>query len=193
MLILWLCTVVICMKSKIYFISLHLRSSEIPVALLFHHERSVSVSEIKNWTPGHYIANEASCQEILENPDILREIPLLNNVRLRDVADKQLVRFRGMVQDMYNPEYYFKRYKVKNSSTGETDVRHGMYTDAAVCSVRYLSHFIMYLITFTYVILLYHIILYYIILYYVHDSAIFYYCIVFASNMMSMDIIQSLD
>jgi len=148
-------------------ISLYLRLSRILV-VLFYHKRSVLVIEIKNWTPGHYITNETSCQEILGNPDTLREIPSLNNVRLRDVADKQLVRFRGMVQDMYNPEYYFKRYKVKNSNTGESDVRYGMYTDAAVCSVKYLSHFIVFDYVFDYVyIILYYIILYYIILYYI--------------------------
>lgn len=94
---------------------------------------------MRNWTSDYYIANEASCQQILEDPNVLREIPLLNDVQLREIADKQLVRFRGMVQDMYNPEYYFKRYEVKNSNTGESDVRCGMYTDAARCSVRYLS------------------------------------------------------
>jgi len=106
------------------------------IIVLFYYKHFLSVIEVKNWTPGHYITNETSCRKILENPDILKEIPLLNNVQLRDIADKQLVRFRGMIQDMYNPEYYFKRYKVKNSSTGESDVRYGTYMDTAVCSVR---------------------------------------------------------
>ncbi|KAL6434497.1 hypothetical protein ACFW04_006111 [Cataglyphis niger] len=41
-----------------------------------------------------------------------------------------------MVQDMYDPEYFFKQYEVKNTKTGESDIRCGMYTDAARC----LSH-----------------------------------------------------
>ncbi|XP_019886689.2 mini-chromosome maintenance complex-binding protein isoform X2 [Ooceraea biroi] len=92
--------------------------------------------EIRNWTSDYYITNESSCQQILESPDALRELPSLNNVQLREVADKRLARFRGMVQDMYNPEYYFKRYEVRNSRTGESDVRCGMYADAARCSLH---------------------------------------------------------
>lgn len=89
--------------------------------------------DVKNWTAEYYVTNQLSCQQILENPDILREIPLLNNVQLHDITDKQLVRFRGMVQDMYDPEYFFKQYEVKNTKTGKSDVRCGMYTDAARC------------------------------------------------------------
>lgn len=92
--------------------------------------------EIRNWTTEYYVTNQLSCQQILENPDVMREIPLLNNLQLHDITDKQLVRFRGMVQDMYDPEYFFKRYEVKNTNTGESDIRCGMYTDAARC----LSH-----------------------------------------------------
>lgn len=74
------------------------------------------------------------------------EIPLLNNVQLHDIKDKELVRFRGMIQDMYNPEYYFKQYEVRNTDTGESDVRYGMYMDAARCLVNYLCFFLSYLI-----------------------------------------------
>ncbi|KMR04799.1 mini-chromosome maintenance complex-binding [Lasius niger] len=92
--------------------------------------------EVRNWTTEYYVTNQLSCQQILENPDVLREIPLLNDLQLHDITDKQLVRFRGMVQDMYDPEYFFKRYEVKNTKTGESDIRCGMYMDAARC----LSH-----------------------------------------------------
>lgn len=94
----------------------------------------MALIEARNWTSDYYVANETSCQQVLGNPEILKEIPLLNNAEIRDIADKQLVRFRGMIQDMYNPEYYFKRYGVKNLNTAESDVRCGMYTDAATCS-----------------------------------------------------------
>ncbi|XP_024887106.1 mini-chromosome maintenance complex-binding protein-like isoform X1 [Temnothorax curvispinosus] len=89
--------------------------------------------EIKNWTPEYYVANQSDCQQILEGSDALMEIPLLNNARLHDIKDKELVRFRGMIQDMYNPEYYFKQYEVKNTDTGESNIRSGMYMDAARC------------------------------------------------------------
>ncbi|KYN02128.1 hypothetical protein ALC62_07119 [Cyphomyrmex costatus] len=64
---------------------------------------------------------------------MLTKIPLLNNVQLHNIKDKELVRFRGMIQDIYNPEYYFKQYEVKNTDTGESTIRCGMYMDAARC------------------------------------------------------------
>lgn len=93
---------------------------------------------MRNWTSEYYITNQLSCQQILGNSDILKEIPLLNDVQLHNIKDKQLVRFRGMVQDMYDPEYYFKQYEVKNTRTGESNVRYGMYADVACCLVSYL-------------------------------------------------------
>lgn len=89
---------------------------------------------VNDWTPEYFIANQESCKLILENSDILKEIPLLNNAPLHDFRDKQLVRFRGMVQDMYNPEYYFQKYEVKNTQNGCCDIRHGMYMDSVLCS-----------------------------------------------------------
>lgn len=93
---------------------------------------------MRNWTPEYYIANQSDCQQVLESSDVLTEIPLLNCAQLHDIRDKELVRFRGMIQDMYNPEYYFKQYEVKNTDTGENDVRCGMYMDSARCLVNYL-------------------------------------------------------
>lgn len=90
---------------------------------------------IKDWTPEHFIANLSNSSVILEDSDSLSEIPLLNNAPLHNFTDRQLVRFRGMVQDMHDPEYYFQQYEVKNTQTETSEVRCGMYTDAARCSV----------------------------------------------------------
>ncbi|KAL2747596.1 mini-chromosome maintenance complex-binding protein isoform X2 [Vespula maculifrons] len=89
---------------------------------------------IIEWTPEHFVKNQSSCKHILENSGALREIPLLNNAPLHCFKDKQLVRFRGMIQDMYNPEYYFQKYEVKNIQNGYCDVRFGMYTDSVLSS-----------------------------------------------------------
>ncbi|XP_011694426.1 PREDICTED: mini-chromosome maintenance complex-binding protein [Wasmannia auropunctata] len=89
--------------------------------------------EVRNWTPEYYVANQSNCEQILDGPDARTDIPLLNGAQSHDIKDKELVRFRGMIQDIYNPEYYFKQYEVKNTNTGESDVRCGMYTDAARC------------------------------------------------------------
>ncbi|XP_012058308.1 PREDICTED: mini-chromosome maintenance complex-binding protein [Atta cephalotes] len=89
--------------------------------------------EIRDWTPEYYVSNQSNCQKILESENILTKIPLLNNTQLHDIKDKELVRFRGMIQDMYDPEYYLKQYEVKNTNTGENNIRCGMYMDAAQC------------------------------------------------------------
>lgn len=72
---------------------------------------------------------------MLEDSRRLDEIPSLNSSRLCDLRHGQLVKFRGMIQDMYDPEYYFESYEVTNAETGESLMRSGMYVDSAKCSV----------------------------------------------------------
>lgn len=96
---------------------------------------SLLALSINDWTPEHFVKNQSSCKLLLENSNALREIPLLNDAPLHCFRDKQLVRFRGMIQDMYNPEYYFQKYEVKNIQSGYCDVRFGMYTDSMLSSV----------------------------------------------------------
>lgn len=40
-----------------------------------------------------------------------------------------------MVQNMYNPEYYFQQYEVKNTLSEAQEIRCGMYADFARCLV----------------------------------------------------------
>lgn len=47
-----------------------------------------------------------------------------------------LVRFKGMIQDMLNPEYYSKTYSVINSTTNETKLCHGKYHNTVIPQVR---------------------------------------------------------
>ena len=46
------------------------------------------------------------------------QVPLLNCIPLEQLADGRLVRYRGMIQDQFNPELYLKAYTAVNSSTG---------------------------------------------------------------------------
>jgi hypothetical protein len=63
------------------------------------------------------------------------QIPSLNSVALHDVADQQLVRFTGMVQDMQNPELYLEQYEVLDSVSKQRTVRWGKYRDIPACGV----------------------------------------------------------
>lgn len=64
------------------------------------------------------------------------QIPSLNDTSLHSLKPNTLVRFRCMVQDMYDPEFYLGAYEVKDSVTGNTFVRSGKYKDVAECGVR---------------------------------------------------------
>ncbi|KAK0097807.1 hypothetical protein PV326_013648 [Microctonus aethiopoides] len=85
------------------------------------------------WTSEYYIKNQEICNSILNNPELLNQIPSLNSSALHNLTHGQLVRFQGMIQDMYNPEYYFERYEVKNTQTDESFIRCGLYKDSAKC------------------------------------------------------------
>lgn len=61
------------------------------------------------------------------------EIPLLDNVPNHEIVDGMLLRFRGMVQDMPNPVYYYDEYSVQNTVTGQVTNRSGKYRDGLVC------------------------------------------------------------
>ncbi|XP_029047790.1 mini-chromosome maintenance complex-binding protein [Osmia bicornis bicornis] len=89
--------------------------------------------KITDWTPEYYIANKSDCNVVLESANALMEIPMLNSQPLDNFKNQQLIRFRGMIQDMHNPEYYFKQYEVKNIQTEMLEVRCGMYTDSVKC------------------------------------------------------------
>lgn len=91
--------------------------------------------KITDWTPEYYISNKSDCNAVLESANALMEIPMLNSEPLDNFKNQQLVRFRGMIQDMHNPEYYFKQYEVKNIQTEMLEVRCGMYTDCVKCLV----------------------------------------------------------
>ncbi|KAH8409904.1 hypothetical protein KR009_000824 [Drosophila setifemur] len=55
-------------------------------------------------------------------------VPLLNYTPLHKLKDQALVRFRGMIQDMMDPEIYLERYEVK-SSDGSKRLQGGKFRD----------------------------------------------------------------
>lgn len=59
------------------------------------------------------------------------QIPLLNVADTQYLKEGSLVRFRGMVQDMYDPEYYYEKYEVVNVDTNVRSARNGKYYDTA--------------------------------------------------------------
>jgi hypothetical protein len=63
-------------------------------------------------------------------------VPSLNGYPSHHFVDGQMVRFRGMIQDMHNPEFYMASYEVRNSVTGISYTKSGKFNDIVSCEVR---------------------------------------------------------
>lgn len=68
-------------------------------------------------------------QTLLSNPNSLSSIPSLNSTPNHELSDGQLVKFRAMVQDMFDPEIYLAQYETRHLSTGEVRLQCGRYRD----------------------------------------------------------------
>eukprot|EP00057_Strongylocentrotus_purpuratus_P034696 XP_796222.3 PREDICTED: mini-chromosome maintenance complex-binding protein [Strongylocentrotus purpuratus] len=62
-----------------------------------------------------------------------QRIPSLNHTPLHTLKPNSLVRFRCMVQDMFDPEFYLGVYEVQNKSSNSTFLKTGKYQDVAEC------------------------------------------------------------
>ncbi|XP_032520628.2 mini-chromosome maintenance complex-binding protein [Danaus plexippus] len=82
-------------------------------------------------TPELWMANEESWKEKLLKLPNWNKIPLVNSNASHNLSDGKLVRFRGMVQDMHNTEFYFEHFEVLNTVTNEIKIKTGKYTDTA--------------------------------------------------------------
>ncbi|XP_050431820.1 mini-chromosome maintenance complex-binding protein [Adelges cooleyi] len=79
------------------------------------------------WTPAYCIDNIDECKRVLLTPGNWEKVPFLLD---RQAAVGTLVRFKGMIQDMLNPDYYSKTFSVVNSLTNETKVYQGKFSSA---------------------------------------------------------------
>merc|ERR1712226_1293616 len=60
-----------------------------------------------------------------------KEIPFLNAIPNHLLIDGQLVRFQGMIQDMFDPEFFMSEYKIRDLSSGTIRLASGRYRDFA--------------------------------------------------------------
>ncbi|XP_062570904.1 mini-chromosome maintenance complex-binding protein-like [Saccostrea cucullata] len=61
-------------------------------------------------------------------------IPSLNDTPLHCLLPNSLVRYRCMVQDMFDPEFYMGEYEVSDVNTKATSMKSGKYKDIAECA-----------------------------------------------------------
>lgn len=89
------------------------------------------MSDIETTTPDRWIENEKIMKSKLMKLPNWYQIPLINSNASHNLSDGNLVRFRGMIQDMHNPEFYFEKFEVFNTTTNEVKVKSGKYRDTA--------------------------------------------------------------
>ena len=70
----------------------------------------------------------------LDRPGVTASLPSLNLVPNHGLADGQLARFRCVVQDMFDPEFYLEEYRVAREG-GAEEARCGRYRDALQCGL----------------------------------------------------------
>lgn len=78
--------------------------------------------------------NKNDFEHVIHDPHNWNQIPLINTIPNYELHDHQLVRFRGMVQYMYNPEYFMAQYEVEDNSSKVKVTRSGRYRDVIQCA-----------------------------------------------------------
>ncbi|KAJ9584173.1 hypothetical protein L9F63_021470 [Diploptera punctata] len=78
--------------------------------------------------------HEAECRRNLNDPNIWKNVRCLYNTSIIAGAEPQLVRFTGMIQDMYDTEMYMEQYELRDSVTSQTRIENGKYRDVSTCN-----------------------------------------------------------
>lgn len=86
-------------------------------------------------TPEQYVQRSEEISAILADDAIMARIPLISAWTSFDkLKDLQIVRFRGLVQNMLDPEIYLEAYRTKNAA-GVEQSRNGKYRDSSTLEV----------------------------------------------------------
>lgn len=95
----------------------------------------VSLDEL---TPELLSTNLSETLMTLKDDDVWKRIPLISNLSNFDrLKEMQLVRFRGLIQDMRDPEIYLETFQTKCAENGEIKLRSAKYRDNVKIEVNY--------------------------------------------------------
>lgn len=76
-----------------------------------------------------FMSNSVAILDTLKQTDQWHRLPLLNNIENNNVlVDGQLVRFRGLVQDMLDPEIYLEKFET-TLADGTKHIKRVKYRD----------------------------------------------------------------
>ncbi|KAJ1624495.1 mini-chromosome maintenance replisome factor-domain-containing protein [Pavlovales sp. CCMP2436] len=78
---------------------------------------------------GHGWGLRAAIEQAIAAAGGLSAVPALDVTPLEQLRPGSLVRFQGMVQDTWDPEYFLGVYETRNDETGEIRVHSGKYVD----------------------------------------------------------------
>ncbi|ESO96921.1 hypothetical protein LOTGIDRAFT_231720 [Lottia gigantea] len=70
----------------------------------------------------------------LQSEEARSWVPSLNDVALHNLKPNTIVKYRCMIQDMFDPELYLGVYEISDLSSGEDKLVCGKYKDIAECS-----------------------------------------------------------
>lgn len=97
----------------------------------------VSLTEL---TPELLCSNLSETLSALKDDAVWKQIPLISNLPNFDqLKEMQVVRFRGLVQDMLDPEIYLETFQTKCVDNGEVKLRNGKYRDNIKMEVNHSS------------------------------------------------------
>ncbi|KAL7646045.1 UNVERIFIED_CONTAM: hypothetical protein RMT77_002946 [Armadillidium vulgare] len=97
----------------------------------WYFEASLKIKEIYDSCPEEWNSNLKSFFE-KELPQVESELSWLNETPLHQLQTDRVVRFRGMIQDMLNPEFYMDTFVIKGID-GQEIKRPGRYMDMVTC------------------------------------------------------------
>lgn len=94
------------------------------------------MSSVNTLTPQDVLSNSSEVLKTLGSDQVWRSVPLISSLDKFDhLKEMQLVRFRGLIQDMMDPEIYLESFQTKNA-TNEIKMHSGKYRDNIKLEVR---------------------------------------------------------
>lgn len=102
------------------------------ISKIFDENKESSVNTSTKWE--EIVVN--FFEEKLSTEEAWKSIPSMNATPNHDLVDGQLVRFRCMIQDMFDPEFYLNKYEVRDLSSGAVRMETGRYRDGGPNGAR---------------------------------------------------------
>lgn len=85
---------------------------------------------LESLTPELLLERHSDVLAAVSNGSIRGKIPVISNLdNFNQLNDGQVVRFRGLVQNMFDPEIYLEQYQVKDVNNDQLHTRNGKYRD----------------------------------------------------------------